>query len=493
MKTKTFPLASNQKDIWFDQAVWPESPLYNIGGYLRINGEVTVPVLESALQQLIAESDALRISIKENSETDEVLQTVADCLDYKLECIDFSSEDTPEIYALSWIKDAFQIPFTVHDNSALWQFSLLKINSNCYFLMTKYHHLIADGWTTKIVISRLAELYNALLYQRTAADGSVQCYINYLEQEQSYLCSDLYKKDEQYWHNILPELPPSLIEQRHISDNKQTLPKAHIHRFFIPRSFYNQLEDFSKKNKVTTYHLLLSTIALYFSRIYGRDSVLFGVPSLNRSGARYKDVLGMFISLSPLCLNVGLSDSVESLIKQCGKTLRDNYRHQRFPLGEINKRLGMIKQQRNSLFDVVVSYERQEYTTPFGTASISAHQQFSGVARYPLGVTICEFNDYDDVEIILEGAESSFSNQELKNLGLRFIYLLEQMISAPQSQPGNIDLLPEPEKKLLFEQFNANTQIQSSSNNVVTLFQQQAALNPQNLVLESNQGVLTYQ
>jgi len=35
-----FPLTSPQLDIWLDQQLNPQSPLYNIGGYMRVSGPI---------------------------------------------------------------------------------------------------------------------------------------------------------------------------------------------------------------------------------------------------------------------------------------------------------------------------------------------------------------------------------------------------------------------------------------------------------------------
>jgi len=38
IKSNHHPLSSVQKEIGFDQMLHPDIPLYNIGGYLRIDG-----------------------------------------------------------------------------------------------------------------------------------------------------------------------------------------------------------------------------------------------------------------------------------------------------------------------------------------------------------------------------------------------------------------------------------------------------------------------
>ncbi|MDO9206777.1 MAG: condensation domain-containing protein, partial [Sulfuricurvum sp.] len=484
------PLASNQRDVWYDQATYPNSPVYNIGGYLYIQGEINHALLEKATNQLVAENDALRLVIYQ--ENGNVIQSVSNNNTVAFEYIDFSNEKKSTLTTHEWLNRTFQQPFSLEQKKSLLQFALIKESASRYYLLTKYHHIIADGWTTKIVIARLAELYNALLQNRPIANAPQQSYLDYVKQEQDYLASDAYQRDANYWLLALPTLPPPLIEKRYPTTQNESLPKANIHKFTLNRSFYNRINQFALAHKSTTYHVLLSALGLYFSRTTQQNKIVIGVPSLNRNGARFKDVLGMFVSLSPLCLNVDVSGDVNQLMKTCGKTLREAYRYQRFPLGAICKRLEIMRNKRNTLFDLVLSYERQEYSMPFGSAAISAHQQFSGVARYPLAVTICEFHDLHDVEVILEGAENAFTPQDLEMLGSRIQYILEQMIARPQTLIGDIDLLPAHEKHLLFEQFNKTVTKTPFAPSVTQQFQHQAELNPDAIAVEYSATRLSY-
>lgn len=488
--TISLPLASNQRDVWYDQAAYPNSPLYNIGGYLCIDGEINYNLLEKAISQLVIESDALRMVIYE--ENSQILQSPSKTSPVTLEFVDFSVTENPRQAAHEWLNHSFQQPFLLEQKHNLSQFALIKESAERYYLLTKYHHVIADGWTTKIVIARLAELYNAFLQNRPAQNAPQQSYLDYVKQEQEYLISDACRRDEHYWISVLPALPPPLIEKRYPITHNESLPKANIHRFTLSRSFYNSVNQFAQDNKSTTYHVLLSALALYFSRITQQEDIVIGTPSLNRTGARFKEVLGMFVSLSPLPLKVDINSDINHLMKTCGKALRESYRHQRFPLGTLCKRLEIMQNKRESLFDLVLSYERQEYSMPYGNATISAHQEFSGVARYPLAVTICEFHELHDVDVVLEGAENAFTPQDLDMLGNRIQYILEQMIARPQTLISDIDLLPTNEKHLLFEQFNGTDKQIPVTLNVIQQFQHQATLNPDAIAVEYSEKKLSY-
>jgi amino acid adenylation domain-containing protein len=484
-----FPLASNQRDVWYDQAAYHGSPVYNIGGYFCFDNEVDYKLLETAIKRLISENDALRLFFLEQNGM--LMQCIDDEKeDFFLEFIDFSGKC--ESFIQKWLDNAFRQPFSFDTKNRLFRFTLIKESPTKYGILEMYHHIIADGWSTKVFMDRLAEIYNSYLLEYPVKDIEQGHYIDFVNQEKEYLASDAYQRDADYWTCVLPESPLPLIESRYKLLEKLPLPKANIHRFILNRAFYNNLNQFAQNNKSTIYHVLLSALAVCFSRTRQQNEVVIGVPSLNRNGARFKNTLGMFVSLSPLVLRFENMYNVNQLVNICSKALRDLYRHQRYPLSAICKRLDIFQQNRNSLFDIVFSYERQEYLIPLGKAAIKVHQQFSGIARYPLAVTICEFNDLHDVEVVLEGAENAFTLQDLEMLGNRLQGILTQMVENPETPICDMDLLSENEKQIL-AQFNHTIEKEPFSTSVIQQFQQHVTLNPDAIALEHKATKLTYQ
>lgn len=488
--TILYPLASNQLDIWQDQSAYPESPLYNIGGTLIINGKVNYKILNNALQLLIDENDAFRLTISKQSLS---TQKLLEKLIFDLEFIDFSTHNSPKEDAQNWLDYNFRQPFSLNENELLWHFALIKENEHRYYLMTKYHHLIADGWSTTVVIARLAKIYNAILDNQSIEKKSSQRYFDFIEQEKKYLNSPSYQADNEYWKELLPVTPLSLISRRYPCPDNIFLPKSNLHRFIIKRAVYNDINQFSLSYKSTSYHTILIALAVYFSRIYQREDIVIGVPSLNRSGARYKDVFGMFISLSPLILSIPHSENIKQIIKNCKSRLRELYRHHRFPLRDISKRLKLLQNGRDTLFDIVLSYEKHEYSASYGDATISAKQQFSGVARYPLAVTICEFSNIDDVEVIFEGAENCFTVEDLQFLADRISLILQQIIDQPQNTVKKLDLLTTADKEIIFDTFNQKNTQSDALPPVIELFLQQAKKQPKKTAVEFQNHKLSYQ
>lgn len=450
-------LTQNQLAIWLDQSVHPDNPLYNIGGCLAVYGEIRLDLISRAVSQLIGEHDALRMCIR--LQDDQPCMKVHPSLQYNLPFYDYSLAPDGERLAERWVEECFKSVFSLEDDHVYWQMALIKITPSYYLLLTKYHHLIADGWSTKVIIDRLTELYNAFHAESLGTSTDSISYADFVYEEQDYIHSVAFQRDQKFWYDQLNELPEPSFKHKYLQHSSLQIASAVVHRFKLSRTLYSRVNTWSSNQRVTTYHLLLTAVCLYFVRTLQSKGLILGIPGLNRRGARFKKLVGMCASISPLIVTFELSDSIQSLVKQISVSILKTHKHQRYPLTAIQKHLNRLKRNRDPLFDIVFSYERQEYSQSLGNAHVKARQFFSGVARYPFAVTICEFNDAHDVEIVFEGSEGYFSAQDLLLIEGRFKYILEQILGDPECKASNIDLLTDAEKQILFNQFNQSAQI----------------------------------
>ena len=155
-----FSLSSQQRGIWLHQLLFPESALYNISSYLRIDGPLEIHLLEQALQQVIQAHDALRLMFSPGEPLPR--QWICDARDWTLERLDFSTRSDADADALAWMKEQMGRPMPLV-GQLLFQFSLVTVAPGRHYLFQKYHHIIFDGWSGALAIQHMAKAYNALL------------------------------------------------------------------------------------------------------------------------------------------------------------------------------------------------------------------------------------------------------------------------------------------------------------------------------------------
>ncbi|MCP4414852.1 MAG: hypothetical protein GY808_20020, partial [Gammaproteobacteria bacterium] len=185
-----YPLSSPQREIWFDQMLYPEVPLYNVGGYTQINGAIDSKLFEQAINYLVQCHDALRTVLV--SGTDEVpMQAFLEDLSVTMSIHDFSRESNPHKSVRVWMQQQFVQPFDLYENP-LFDFALLKIDENCFFWFQKYHHLIVDGWGISLINQSIEKIYTQLIDGQT-----IECvapsYLEFVNNDRAYIESDRYQ------------------------------------------------------------------------------------------------------------------------------------------------------------------------------------------------------------------------------------------------------------------------------------------------------------
>ena len=97
---RRYPLASNQREIWFDQMLDPDLPSYNVGGYIELPFAVDLPRLRRAYEILTQRHDALRIRLHTN-ERGLPEQSFEGSVDFEMPLHDLSGSADPRHSAFS--------------------------------------------------------------------------------------------------------------------------------------------------------------------------------------------------------------------------------------------------------------------------------------------------------------------------------------------------------------------------------------------------------
>ena len=358
----TFPLSLPQQDIYYEQILYPELPIYNIGARIDIHGQLDMNLIKNAYALLINQHDAYRTIIQSTNNKPGL--KVLERHGSELELIDFSDKSNSKEWALEFIEENFKTPFDLNGRKLLHKFVLIKVEDSFYHLFSVYHHIITDGWGTSLMFKRLVKNYNELLEFGEIQSTYPYYYTRFIEDDLNYQKSEDYQKDKEYWQGIFYDLPDSLIP---LIKKKECISRQK--KLIIKRRIYNQINELAIELKVSTFHIILGILYTYLARFYQNDEITIGIPVLNRGKSIFKKTVGLFMGISPLRIRFDFDGSFEDLVLFIKNQLRQNYRHQRFPLGKLIRELNMF-QEKERLFNVTLSYEKQDYVNHFRNTRI---------------------------------------------------------------------------------------------------------------------------
>ncbi|MGQ5521823.1 non-ribosomal peptide synthetase [Chitinimonas sp. PSY-7] len=484
---QALPLSLAQREVWLDQRAWPSSAHLTIGGGVFVRGVLDLPRFQQAFLRLIAENEALRLAPMADG-TQKLLA------DYQLRLAHITLPVVSDFVVEAeriWqaqTREAFPL-----DGTPPWRIVLLSNGENEHCLLLQFHHLVMDGWGTAQLMRSWAACYAAQSQNEPAPCADPTAYRRFIDETQTYRASADFERDANFWQSQLPMLPPPLLERHYAASTSDTLPAAQLAVLHLPRAEYNRMFAFANEHGQGEFALFLSALALYFSRVQQLDEVVIGIPCLNRSGRRNRETLGMYVGVMPLRVPVDRQASAEQLLTTVNRVLRQALRHAHYPLSETGRRLQAIRQNRDSLFDVLLSFERQDYSVQFGEAkTVGSRQFFTGIARYPLGVTVCEFAQDQDVELVLEGSALCFNAGEVDLLGRRLYHLIVQMIDAPTVPVHNLTHLPPEERWALLDGLHHEQAQHDAIRPFISLFEHHVALLPDACALLWDGGRMDY-
>lgn len=484
----TLPLSLSQLEVWRDQRAWPGSAHLNLGGTAFFEGPLDVARLKRALSQLVVENAALRLVLQPDG-----TQRLLPVFEPVLHMIDMSAEREPRQAMRYWWQHWMRQPFALHDGTPPWRFALLRAHDQLHGGTIQFHHLIMDGWGTTQVMKRWSDIYNRMAAGDDSVAPSDDSYLSFITESHAYRQSDAFARDATFWRAQLPSLPEPLLQRRQPGARAGGLPDAHLVVESLPRADYDRLERQAATQGITPFNFFLAAIALYFARVGERGQVLVGVPTLNRGGRRYRDTMGMFVGVMGINVAVAPDMTAAELVSAVGAIMRSALRHPRYPLSELARDLEVVRSGRDGLFDVLLSFERQDYQVAFGAAElVESRQLFCGTARYPLGITVCEFHARQDLELVLEGSAAYFTTQAAAALAARLWHIVQALAAEPARRVAELPVLQADEFHHIVHARHASVRRHVQPRSYVASFEQHAAQNPGAVCLVWDGGQMDY-
>ncbi|MBD8452082.1 condensation domain-containing protein, partial [Serratia rubidaea] len=481
-------LTSVQQAVWSEQILNPELPFYNIGLFFQIDGEFDAARLAVAINQVANRHDALRTMITRRGNTP--VQYTLPTINVALPITDFSSDDSPQSRAHAYINSVFRTPFQL-EGSLLWSMELARVSPDCVLWLLKFHHLISDGVSIALISRQITEEYRRSGQNSPAAEQADFSYADFIDEDAGYLSSARYPRDGDFWLQKLQPLPAPLFAAQkrtaggeYFTDERQVLT--------LTRERFDALSACAARHHGTQFQAFMALVALCLSRLYQRDEIVIGIPVHNRGAARYKKVAGMFSSMVPVRIQVDGKRSFPELMNSIGAELRQAYRHQRFPLAELSRKLKIAQDGRQRLFDVSLSFDLFTFDLTLNGQPMNAVPLHHGFEQTALALRLCHYHQYGDIALDFTYNTGVLTDETVKHIVTRFNYLLTSVINDRGDTPVSaLSWLGDAEREQLLYGWN-DTARDWPDATLHQLFAEQAQRTPDAPAVEDERQQLSY-
>ncbi|MEK2490845.1 amino acid adenylation domain-containing protein [Kitasatospora purpeofusca] len=354
------PLLATQAAIWYAQALDPESPVYNTGDAVEITGPLDAGLFESALRRTVDEADALSaVVVTENTGAEGTdpapRQRLAPGRPWTLHHLDLRAEADPEAAAETWMRADLARPVDLAEGPLFTQ-ALIRLAEDRHWWYQRVHHLAVDAYALTLLAGRVAELYTALTTGTRPTDRTFATPAEVAAEEAAYRAGPEHAADRAFWRDRLAGADAPATLPGGTPAGPAGLPRLATS---LPAGTLPRLEAAAKAARATWAELVIAATAGYLHRLAGTEDVVLGLPLANRRGPAALRTPVATANVLPLRLAVRPRDTAAELLRRVVLEVRDVRRHQRYPLEDLRRDLGLTGTRR-ALFGPMVNIKAFE-------------------------------------------------------------------------------------------------------------------------------------
>lgn len=445
--------------------------VYNISGGLLIDSVLDVNKIVDCINKIVNNQSSFRTQFE--IVDGELYQRIINHAQIKIDCYNGQEKD------LQSILDKFPKPFDLAV-APLLRASVYVLDNKKTLLLLDTHHIIMDGASLNILIQDFCTLYSNNNIDKLKFE-----YIDYSEWEKSFVESDEIKKYDEYWASTFANSQISSLNLPYDFPANSKSYEGDKISYNMPKETFAKIEELAKKHDVSAYTVFLSALYILLYKYTGQTNLIVGSPLEGRNYEEFNNIIGMFVNNIVLKNDILPENSVDSLLNSTQNIVTNAISNQPYPYELILKKLNLDK--NTSLLDVVLTYQNTKKSKyNIENANLELLYSNTKTAKFNIWLEIIP----DLARFNLEYNSSLFKKETINSFLEHYIFILNQLISNTTISIDDIEIIT-PKEKALLKQFN-NTDGPINDDTVVSIFEEQVKMHPDNIAIICNDKTLTY-
>ncbi|MCS0603343.1 amino acid adenylation domain-containing protein, partial [Streptomyces sp. LP11] len=472
---RRLPLTGAQTGVWYGQRLAPDSPVYNVGQYVEINGPVEVAAFEEAVCRTVRECEALTVRFEED-EAGEPWQLLAPHGEVPggpvLRVVDHRDAGDPDAAALELMRADMSRPLDPA-TEPLFAYALHLVGPDRALWYQRAHHIALDAYAFSLVARRVAQVYTALVRGAEPEPTPFRPLADVVAEERDYRDSGKVAEDREFWSSRLADRPePELLagaahpaSQTFLRDGVVLTPEATAGLHAIGRAARASWAD-----------VVTAAFAAFLHRSTGSRDVLLSMPAMSRLGSAALWVPAMVVNVLPLRVPVRPGAGIGELTAEVAGLVRDLRAHQRYRAEDIRRDLGLVGREQGVL-GPMVNIKAFDYALDFAGAPGTARNIAAGPVH---DLTLGLYHDaaHGHIRFELDANPLAYDADQLAARCAEFHRFLTELAAAGPGTPvGGPELVDDRTRRAL-DDAAAATAREVPPGTVVDAVAEQAAAQP---------------
>jgi amino acid adenylation domain-containing protein len=485
------PLSYAQQRLWFLDQIAPASASYNMPIALRLRMPLDVPALIRTLNEIVRRHEVLRTTF--STRDGQPVQVIAAQISLAVRENDLQhlsdANREEEVQRLATAESRRPFDLT---RGPLIRAGLLRLGVQDHVLLLTLHHIIADGWSLRVLFRELSTLYAAFAAGRPSPlpDLPIQ-FADYASWQRRWLEGPVLQEQLAYWRRQLDGLPELILPTDRPRPATATFRGAR--RFFtIAEDALRPIESITRQTGTTPFMVLLAVFEVLLYRYSGQEDFPIGVPIANRTRNETEGLIGFFVNTVVLRADLSHDPTFRELLARVRETALSAYEHQDLPFDRLVEELHPARDAaRIPLIQAMFALQNAPGDSAgLNEPPIEMVEVDRGTANFDLVLDLWEQERALGGRI--EFSTDLFDPDTIERLLIHFRTLLAAVAVDTNQRVSALPLMPVPERQRVLAEWNATESEYPADLPLSTLFEAQALATPHSTALWFDGESLTY-
>ena len=430
-----WPLSYDQERLWRLHQDRPGLVSWNVDAGSQVRGTLDIPLFLAALRELIRRHAAWRTTFV--TVDGRPVQRVHDFVEPATALIDLSALPSAirEATGHRAIYDHTREPFNL-ERGPLLRVALVRLSTEEgaeeHLYLVTIHHLVTDWITFQIFFAELMEVYAALRHGRPSPLPPLPAqYPDFAVWEHEWLRGEVLAEEAAFWRRELAGFPLVLDLPADRPRPPVQSQRGGLCRMRVGLERTERLRALARREGATMFMAVLAVLYALLWRRTGREKLVVGSNSANRSRPELLPVAGFFLTQVPFATDLSGDPSFRELLGRARKTAISAYAHQGFPFSRLIEALGVAEDpSRNPVVQVLLLILEGESHGRAADLDLKPVGLYDGNSRWDL---MFGLYDYHDVGLTgpLEYNADLFDAPRVERLVELFYRLIDAVTADP--------------------------------------------------------------
>ncbi len=348
-----YPASHAQKRLYLLSEMAHDSGAYGMLYVLRCDGTLKQDTLRAALTSLVDRHEPLRTAFEQGD--DGIYQRIATTTAPEVSVHRIAAQTDPVREALRLTREEAAKPINL-DQPPLIRASIINVADGEQLLVIATHHIVGDGWSSRILVHELGIFYQAALND-TAADLPA---LPITYKDFAYWQSQQDWTDAaDYWREKLSGAPDQIaLPFDHIQPDVQSYRGAHAH-MRIDDDVLAELHSLARAHNATLSAVGMALFSAMLYRLTRQEDLVIGMGVAGREKTETEGMIGFFVNVLPIRVQLDAETELETLIDTIHVNLTEALDRQDYPFDELVRAVAPKRNtNRQPLVNVVFEYQR---------------------------------------------------------------------------------------------------------------------------------------